>query len=217
MGSRAGHDDEAPEHDVFVSAFEMADTPVSNRDYAMYLEATSARPPRFWSEPLFSEPQKPVVGVSWFEAFAFCEWLSAETGFFLRLPTEAEREKAARGGRAGLAYPWGNDPAGGGHPRIRGPLDGPLPSRSTAPNAYGLFHLADNVHEWCADFYDPGYYARSPSEDPRGPERGERRASRGGSWRHQVVVTRSAARSSIPPGLRYADYGFRWVRPLAGI
>jgi sulfatase modifying factor 1 len=78
-----------------------------------------------------------------------------------------------------------------------------------APNAYGLFDVCTNVHEWCSDWYDPSYYAESPSRDPRGPGEGTRRVSRGGSWRHQVKVTRCAARSSIPPAFRYADYGFR--------
>lgn len=214
MGSRGRAEDEAPEHRVFVSAFEMARAPVTRRDYALYLAATGAPPPPSWDEPRFSEPRQPVVGVNWFEAARFCEWLSAESHLTLRLPTEAEREKASRGGVEGLDFPWGNDPAGGGHTLIRGPLKGPLVVTETAPNGYGLFHMADNVHEWCLDFYDEHTYRASPRENPRGPDAGTRRASRGGSWRHQIVVTRSAARSSIPPELRYTDYGFRWVRVL---
>lgn len=215
MGSCGRSENEEPEHRVFVSAFEMAETPVTRRDFAVYLEATGATPPRFWDELAFSRPEQPVVGVSWFEAVAYCDWLSQETGLSFRLPTEAEREKAARGGLTGFDFPWGNDPAGGGHAILCGPLEGPDEVARTAPNAYGLFNLADNVHEWCLDFYDPRYYEVSPLANPRGPDSGERRASRGGSWRHQVVVTRSAARSSIPPGLQYADYGFRWVRSLS--
>jgi len=212
MGSRGRAENEEPEHRVYVSAFEMAETPVTRRDYELYLEATAATPPRFWDEPAYSRPGQPVVGVSWFEAVAYCDWLSQETGLTLRLPTEAEREKAARGGFGGLDFPWGNDPGGGGHASLRGPLPSPDEVAQTAPNAYGLFNLADTVHEWCLDFYDPRYYQVSPQENPCGPDSGGRRASRGGSWRHLLVVTRSAARSSIPPGLQYADYGFRWVR-----
>jgi formylglycine-generating enzyme required for sulfatase activity len=78
-----------------------------------------------------------------------------------------------------------------------------------APNAYGLYNIGDNVHEWCADWYDAAYYVVSPERNPRGPLAGTRRASRGGSWRHHIKVTRTAARSSIPPEFKYADYGFR--------
>lgn len=212
MGSRGRAENEAPAHWVFVSAFEMAETPVTRRDFAIYLQATGSVPPPFWNDPAFSRPRQPVVGVSWPEAVAYCDWLAAETGLSLRLPTEAEREKAARGGSIGLDFPWGNDPAGGGHLTLRGPLPGPEDVATTPPNAYGLFNLADNVHEWCLDFFEATYYHHSPRENPRGPESGKRRVSRGGSWRHQLVVTRSAARSSIPPELHYADYGFRWVR-----
>ena len=78
-----------------------------------------------------------------------------------------------------------------------------------APNAFGLYDICENVHEWCSDWYQAGYYAISPDRNPAGPERGDRRASRGGSWRHHVKASRCAARSSIPPEFRYADYGFR--------
>jgi formylglycine-generating enzyme required for sulfatase activity len=72
--------------------------------------------------------------------------------------------------------------------------------------------MADNVHEWCSDWYGRDYYRLSPQNDPQGPESGARRASRGGSWRHKVKVTRSAARSAIAPAFCYADYGFRVVK-----
>jgi formylglycine-generating enzyme required for sulfatase activity len=77
------------------------------------------------------------------------------------------------------------------------------------PNGYGMLDPGTVVHEWCLDWYDAHYYASSPSLDPRGPENGERRSSRGGSWRHHVRWSPPAARSSLPPTFRYADYGFR--------
>ncbi len=86
---------------------------------------------------------------------------------------------------------------------------GPEPVGHGAANGYGLHNMCDNVHEWCSDWYSANYYAISSERNPRGPEAGERRASRGGSWRHHVKMSRCAARSSIPPGFQYADYGFR--------
>ena len=76
-------------------------------------------------------------------------------------------------------------------------------------NGYGLHNMGDLVHEWCSDWYARDYYADSPTRNPAGPPTGHRRASRGGSWRHRVPVTRCSARSSIPPDREYTDYGFR--------
>ncbi|HWZ50646.1 MAG TPA: SUMF1/EgtB/PvdO family nonheme iron enzyme, partial [Granulicella sp.] len=78
-----------------------------------------------------------------------------------------------------------------------------------SPNAFGLYDICDNVHEWCSDWYDPNYYAVSPERNPHGPELTKRKSSRGGSWRHHIKVARCSARSSIPPEFQYADYGFR--------
>jgi formylglycine-generating enzyme required for sulfatase activity len=91
---------------------------------------------------------------------------------------------------------------------------GPRPVGRRTPNAYGLYDICENVHEWCSDWYAADYYAGSPERNPRGPVTGSRRASRGGSWRHQIQFSRCAARSSIPPEFRYADYGFRIARDL---
>jgi formylglycine-generating enzyme required for sulfatase activity len=210
MGREGIRENEEPVHRVFVSAFEMATTPVTNAQYRLYLDATSAPPPRFREEADFSHPEQPVVGVSFDEARGYCRWLARESGLGIRLPTEAEREKACRGGAEGETFPWGDDPEGGGHRSIRGPLPRPERVRSAPPNAYGLYHMADGVHEWCLDAYLPDFYRVSPEVDPcaRGSER---RSARGGSWRHAMVVTPSAARSNLPPSFQYADFGFRWV------
>jgi len=204
-----GRDDEKPAHRVWVDAFELAVFQTSNQEYSSFLAATRHTAPLSWSDSLFSHPRQPVVGVSWFDAVAYCQRLSEMTGTRYRLPTEAEWERAARAESNDTLYPWGNTP-----PEEIPDYDsrwktGPEPVGLYAPNAYGLYNLGDNVHEWCADWYDAAYYAVSPERNPLGPETGTRRASRGGSWRHQIKVTRTAARSSIPPEFRYADYGFR--------
>ena len=208
MGEEAGRPDERPAHRVWLSAFRMALVPVTNREYAAFLAATKREAPRFWDDRRFNAPDQPLVGVSWFDAVAYCRWLRALTGRRYRLPTEAEREKAARGGLEGARFPSGDDP---GEADGRFPQEAPRPVGLSAPNGYGLFDMAYNIHEWCSDWYDPGYYRISPERDPQGPPSGTRRASRGGAWRHQVKVTRCAARSSLDPTFRYNDYGFRVV------
>lgn len=209
MGCESGQDNEKPVHRVWVDEFYLACCQVTNAEYARFLRATGTAPPPFWAQPELADPQQPVVGVTWFEAVRYCEWLRGCTGKQYRLPSEAEWERAARGGREGALYPWGDTPPQS-LPGYAGRWQsGPEPVGGGEPNAFGLFNMCDNVHEWCSDWYDAAYYGASPERNPRGPERGERRASRGGSWRHHVKASRCAARSSIPPEFQYADYGFR--------
>jgi formylglycine-generating enzyme required for sulfatase activity len=210
MGSDEGQDDERPVHRVWVDAFELAAWPVTCQEYDAFLHATGHARPRDWSTE-FSRPDLPVVGVSWLDCLAYCAWRAA-AGEAVRLPTEAEWERAARGGREGERYPWGDAiprwiPEGG-----RGPLIAPWPVTLGEPNAFGLYGIAANVHEWCADWYAADYYAVSPEHDPAGPPTGIRRASRGGSWRHAVTISTCAARSRLDPSFRYTDYGFRLAR-----
>lgn len=212
MGSDAGQALEGPVHRVWVDSFAMATTQVTVEQYARFLDAAGATQPPYWGDPELSRPGQPVVAVSWFDANAYCAWLSRATGAPYRLPTEAEWERAARGGVEGMSFPWGNDPPES-RPSYHGRWSrGPEPVGQSPPNAYGLFEMCENVHEWCSDWFAADYYAASPERNPQGPEEGTRRASRGGSWRHQIKIARCSARSSIPPEFRYADYGFRVVR-----
>jgi sulfatase modifying factor 1 len=204
MGSDEGRPDESPVHRVSVDAFELGACQVTNSEFAEFANATGHAP----RPAPFDDPEQPVVGVSWFEAVAYCEWVSGISGSRVRLPTEAEWECAARGGVEGLHYPRGDEL----------PLDddpaGPRPVGRRTPNAYGLYDICENVHEWCSDWYAADYYTVSQERNPRGPVAGSRRASRGGSWRHHIKFSRCAARSSIPPEFRYADYGFRIARDV---
>src|SRR5713226_4976468 len=114
MGCDTGQDNEKPVHRVWVDEFLLAAHQVTNADYERFVRDTASppSPPPFWSDPAFNHPEQPVVGVSWFEAIRYCEWLSASTGGKFRLPTEAEWERAGRGGRndADALYPWGDAP-----------------------------------------------------------------------------------------------------------
>jgi formylglycine-generating enzyme required for sulfatase activity len=214
MGCDSGRDDERPAHRVFVDAFEMAAYQLTNAEFACFLSATSHPRPLHWNDAEFNHPRQPAVAVSWYDAVAYCEWLSKVTTGNYRLPTEAEWECAARGGIEGALYPWGDAPPEQVSNYSSRWKTGPEEVGLYAPNPFGIYNLGDNVHEWCSDWYDADYYARSPERNPRGPESGTRKASRGGSWRHHIKVTRTAARSSIPPEFKYADYGFRVARSV---
>lgn len=218
MGCAAGRDalsqeSEWPVHRVWIEEFLLAAYQVTNSDYARFVQSTGCPAPPFSRDPNLNHPQQPVVAISWHEATRYCKWLSASTGKKFRLPTEAEWERAARGDRKHALYPWGDTP-----PQSLPDYaercaahwnTGPEPVGRGEANGYGLYNVCDNVHEWCSDWYSPDYYAISPERNPRGPETGQRRASRGGSWRHHIKMSRCAARSSIPPEFQYADYGFR--------
>ncbi|HYM79443.1 MAG TPA: SUMF1/EgtB/PvdO family nonheme iron enzyme [Candidatus Dormibacteraeota bacterium] len=213
MGSNSGQDCERPIHRVWTDSFLLAATQVTNAEYSCFLRATSPAPLPFWNDSNFNHPQQPVAGPSWHEAVRYCEWLSVETGRHFRLPTEAEWECAARAGLEQKLFPWGDDPPHSLPNYATRWQTGPEPAAQYAPNAFGLYDIGDNVHEWCSDWYDPNYYAMSPERNPRGPDQSpmkpQRKSSRGGSWRHHIKVARCSARSSIPPEFQYADYGFR--------
>jgi len=197
MGSETGRPDEAPVREVVVSAFLLARTPVTNAAYQPFVAAGLALAPPWLVDPAFSVPEQPVVGVNWFEAVAYAEWLSAQLNEHWRLPSEAEWERAARGGLEQAPTAWGDSVPGGEIPD--GPLAGPWRVGRGTPNGFGLYDMGTIVHEWCGDPY--------PGEPPR-------RASRGGSWRHRVRFSPPSARSSLLPELRYADFGFRLLKEI---
>ena len=157
--------------------------------------------------------------VSWYDAQAYAAWAGK------RLPSEAEWEHAARGGLAGKRFAWGDEltPRGrwmcniwqGEFPTHNTEEDGWLttaPVKSFVPNGYGLSNTAGNVWEWCADWFESGYYAQSPATDPQGPETGEQRVMRGGSYlcHHSYCHRyRVAARSSNTPESTSGNTGFR--------
>ena len=170
--------------------------------------------PRDWTDPAFAGDDLPVVGVSWHDAQAYCAWRAAQRQ--RRAPPDRSGVGTRRARRRrGRGVPVGRrNPVVDSRRRAADRCRRRGRSRSAIRIAFGLYGIAANVHEWCADWHDRGYYAVSPAINPRGPVSGVRRASRGGSWRHCVTISRCAARSKIDPAFRYTDYGFRTARSV---
>ena len=160
----------------------------------------------------------PIANLSWADAQQFVEWLSKVTQKPFRLPTEAEWERAARGGIDGHRYPWGNDiDASRGNflaDRAIKRQRGTRPTGTYPPNAYGLYDVCGNVWEWVSDWYSPDYYGMGDMENPRGPDSGTMRVVRGGSWvNDDVAMLRCAYRHKVPPDTYAYSVGFRIVCP----
>jgi len=175
--------------------------------YRRFAEATGAQLPRL---PAWVGEDHPVVEVTWHDAVAYCRWAGG------RLPTEAEWEYLARGGTSGTRYPGGASIS-----REEANFDGiggrdvwakSAPAGSFPANGFGLYDLLGNVWEWCADWYEEGYYAVSPDQDPPGPPAGSTRVVRGGSWTSDPGRLRLSYRYSQNPATSMVSLGFRCVR-----
>ncbi len=214
MGCETGAANERPAHRVWVDRFGIGRVAITNRLYRIFLEVTERQALPGFNDERFNHPDQPVTSVSWFDAADYCAWLSEQTGKPFRLPTEAEWERAARGGLEAKLYTWGDEPPQAQPRYAELWLTGPERVGERLPNGFRLYGISENVHEWCADWYEADYYRESPLRNPQGPSAGVRRASRGGSWRHQIKIARVAARSSLPPEYQYNDYGFRCAMSL---
>lgn len=209
MGAPVGANRERPAHKVYLDAFYMDKREVTNALYGRFVRETGYKAPKCWDDPEWNVPDRPVVGVSWYDAKAYAEWAGE------RLPTEAEWEKAARGGLEEQEYPWGNEFARG-YANYAG-VDGRdrweniSPVGRFPPNGYGLYDMSGNVWEWCADWYDKDYYMSSPIRNPLGPGSGTYRVVRGGGWGSFPSELRVAHRSSDYPTNGNYYRGFRCV------
>lgn len=219
MGARqddnmAGQD-ERMAHRVQLDAFYIDQYEVTTARYARFLRETKRPAPKFWSDEI---PQrygnKPVIGVDWNDAAAYCARIGK------RLPTEAEWERAARGTDQRL-YPWGNASPNDtlanldrccnvkGYEALTD--DG---SFESGKSPYGAYDMAGNVWEWVADWYDGDYYGSSPERNPTGPSTGEKRVLRGGGWDSAPAYVRSLARLKLSPTFRHDNIGFRCAQDV---
>ena len=240
MGAADAEEDERPIHRVYLSEFFISRFPVTQDEYARFVRATGYPAPAVRSLPLIAsgheemfkemaapyvwqnaEPPPgygthPVVLVTYEDASAYCQWLSDAIERPVRLPTEAEWEKAARCGTDGNRYPWGSA-INASHanflsdPAVK-PQRGTRPTGTYPPNGFGLYDMIGNVWEWVSDWYAPDYYGLGESRDPHGPSAGSLRIVRGGAWvNDDISMLRCAYRHKVPPDTYAYSMGFRIV------
>jgi len=184
---------ELPVHVVYLDAFYMDAYEVTNAQYAAF------DPTHTYSA---GKENHPVVYVDWYDAANYAAWAGK------RLPTEAEWEKAARGGLIGNRYPWGNEITAT-DANYDDNIGDTTPVGNYSPNGYGLYDMAGNVWEWCADWWGADFYSSSPLDNPLGPETGTDRVVRGGSWGSLPSTLRVSLRTPSYPPHSDDNVGFR--------
>jgi formylglycine-generating enzyme len=239
MGAEDGEFDERPQHKTYVDEFYISSCPITNGDYAQFIRETGHPSPAiralpmivsgaletefrrlaekyFWMNgtPPAGGERHPVTLVGFQDALDYCGWLAGSTGKPIRLPTEAEWEKAARGGLEAKAYPWGNAfETARAHLLLGGTSKsdgGTCEVGSYPPNSFGLFDMAGNVWEWVSDWYAPNYYSWAQYLNPQGPDNGLMRIVRGGAWVNDATsYLRCAYRHKLPPDSYSYSIGFR--------
>ncbi|MBN1657316.1 MAG: SUMF1/EgtB/PvdO family nonheme iron enzyme, partial [Anaerolineae bacterium] len=206
MGGDGGDDDEKPAHTVYLDAFWIDRTEVTNAQFQQCVAAGACKVGKMFNYNPEKDADISIDEITWAQANAYCSWVGA------RLPTEAEWEKAARG-TDGRKYPWGN-----GEPNCdkacyeececrRAAAD----QRTAGASPYGALDMAGNLWEWASDWYDNTYYTRSPARNPQGPDSGSQRVLRGGAYWFARWDLRTANRWDMTPGDHRNDIGFRCV------
>jgi iron(II)-dependent oxidoreductase len=232
-----GLDGNAPAHDVYLDAFLIDKTEVSNKEFSKFIKEDGynteqlwedknktsqavleflgkkeiPKQPRSWKNEEFNQEDNPVVGVSWFEARAYCRWKKK------KLPSEAQWEKAARGPE-GYEWSFGNE-WDETKANSSGKEDGytrAAPVTAFKVNSYDLYNMSGNVREWVQDEYRKDFYlsAKGVADNPINDEEKSRRVLRGGSWNFYPQYLRASNRSGNDPDLRDYNIGFRCARTL---
>ncbi len=246
MGDSSGLFDQQPMHDITLNEYFISAYTVTNAQYKIFCDLTghsypqeggNNQPPQDY---LVNYPEYPVVGISWYDAIKYCNWLSEKKGYTAcydttnwsydptkdgyHLPTEAQWERAARGNLDKKKYPWGDEEPGTrcNYQSYQGILEGEmanfsdnrgtLPVGKFQPNGLMLYDMAGNVWEWCNDWYQKNYYQSSPDENPLGPETGSEKVIRGGAWNTSESYLGCATRYSFRQNEKSYDIGFRIAR-----
>lgn len=239
MGADDGEEDERPAHRVVLDEFCIGVYQVTNDQYAAFVRDAKHRlpavrqlprivtaeqeqaflelaAPYVWraGDPPGDRGDHPVTLVTIEDAIAYCQWLAQKTGLPVRLPTEAEWERAARGGADACRYPWGNDLDPMRANYLADPtskqLRGTQPVGSYPPNSYNLFDAIGNVWEWVSDWYQPDAYSEAARQNPSGPPAGTMRVLRGGAWVvHDPHMLRVSYRHKVPADTYAYSVGFR--------
>jgi formylglycine-generating enzyme required for sulfatase activity len=213
MGSDKGDDDEKPVHRVHLDSFYIDKFEVTNGKFAKFIDAIKGEPP--WGfddkDTPVAHADQPVRWVTWLDATAYCQWTGK------RLPTEAEWEKAARSAD-GRLYPWGDEPPTLAH-AVFGQKEGseslpPFSNRDKGKSPYGAQDMAGSLYEWVADWYDDEYYAKTPSQNPRGPSEGTQKVQRGGSYTNNPYRLRATFRTKDNPTEAHPNVGFRCAQDV---
>ena len=207
MGSNDGGIDEQSVHRVHLDKYYISKYETTFEQYDKFCENTGRCKP---SDEGWGRGNRPVINVSWNDAMAYCKWLSKKTGLNISLPTEAQWEYVARGGKYSRGYKYSGsnraddvawyDYNSGNKTHLVG---------QKQENELGIYDMSGNVWEWCFDWFDSSYYSSSPTNNPNGPSSGSYRVNRGGSWNLYANFLRSTFRLANTPSYRFAYLGFR--------
>jgi len=204
--------DESPEHVVTLSSYYISATEVTFAQFDRFCDSTNRVKPK---DNGWGRGTKPVINVNWNDAYDYCQWASKITGTSVRLPTEAEWEYAARGGKKTRGFTFSGSNDADVVAWYSDDSDGKTHAvGSKQPNELGIYDMTGNVWEWCADWYADDYYASSPQKDPQGPQFGQYHVLRGGSWISKAAYCHLTTRSSLRSDYISTSNGFRVVRDV---
>jgi len=214
--------DDTPAHKTYLDPFYIDKYEVTNQEYEKFANETKHAKPWHWAGGNIpkAEERVPVYNVTWLDADNYCKWAGK------RLPSEAEWEKAARGGLDRKKFPWGDAGIGAGGYGAPDVTEGSRAGMAHAnypfgaiavgsfpPNGYGLFDMAGNVWEWTNDWYERNYYSLTPRKNPQGPSEGRYKVIRGGGWSDDDERNlMNSFRNYTDPDLKAASIGFRCAK-----